>query len=321
LRSYTYDAAGNTKEYGPYTFTYNNRGRMKSTSGKSTNYLYNALGQMIEKSGTLGTTIFMQDEAGHLIGEYTSTGGLIEETIWLGDIPVATLRPNGSSVNIFYVHTDHLNSPRKVSRPSDNKLEWRWDADPFGTTAANQNPAGLGTFVYGLRFPGQYYMAETGLNQNWNRDYDPLIGKYIESDPLGLKAGLNTYGYVNARPTLLIDPLGLDGFLDCLLQQSTTHAPLNCNNVLMQEIADAFGHFACKSVKCTTTCTLLNFVGADVDEVVANAYKEMVLQVLDHIAETTASKWAKYGLPLVGEVDTLHDAIGTIRCVTNCVKN
>ena len=49
---------------------------------------------MIEKSGTLGTAIFMQDEAGHLIGEYDSSGNLIEETIWLGDVPVATPEAN-----------------------------------------------------------------------------------------------------------------------------------------------------------------------------------------------------------------------------------
>jgi uncharacterized protein RhaS with RHS repeats len=77
IRSYSYDAAGHTEGYGSYTFTYNNRGRMESTGASSTNYLYNALGQMIEKSGTLGTTIFMQDEAGHLIGEYDGSGDLI----------------------------------------------------------------------------------------------------------------------------------------------------------------------------------------------------------------------------------------------------
>jgi len=42
-----------------------------------------------------------------------------------------------------------------------------------------------------LRFPGQYYDAETGLNQNWNRDYDPLTGKYVESDPIGLQGRIN----------------------------------------------------------------------------------------------------------------------------------
>lgn len=140
-RSYTYDTAGHAQGYGSLSFAYNNRGRMIATSGGSSNYLYNALGQMIEKSGTAGTTIFMQDESGHLIGEYDGSGHLIEETIWLGDIPVATLQPNGAGgVNVFYVHTDHLNSPRRVSRPSDNQLTWRWDGDPFGTAAELNDP-------------------------------------------------------------------------------------------------------------------------------------------------------------------------------------
>jgi RHS repeat-associated protein len=210
VRSYSYDAAGHILGYGTLGFSYNNRGRMESTSASSTDYLYNALGQMIEKSGTLGTTTFMQDEAGHLIGEYDGSGNLIEETIWLGDIPVATLQPNGSGgVNIFYIHTDHLNAPRKVQQPVTDALVWRWDTDPFGTAAPNQNPAGLGTFPYNIRFPGQYFMQETGLNYNWNRDYDPVVGRYIESDPLGLRAGVNTYAYSGSDPVWLDDPSGL----------------------------------------------------------------------------------------------------------------
>ena len=107
------------------------------------------------------------------------------------------------------MHTDHLNSPRKVSRPSDNALEWRWDADPFGTASPDQNPASLGTFVYNFRDPGQYYIAETGLNQNWNRDYDPVVGRYVEADPIGLLGGINPYVYVSGNPIWSIDPLGL----------------------------------------------------------------------------------------------------------------
>jgi RHS repeat-associated protein len=183
-----------------------------NAAGGSVSYLYNALGQMIEKSGTLGTTILMQDEAGHLIGEYDGSGNLVQETVWLGDIPVATLRSNGSGgVNIFYVHTDHLNTPRKVSRPSDNQLEWRWDTDPFGTAAANQNPVGLGTFAYNLRFPVQMYQTETGLNQNYFRDFDPAVGRYVESDPVGLKSGINTYAFVGGNPIGEVDPFGLWG--------------------------------------------------------------------------------------------------------------
>ena len=64
-------------------------------------------------------------------------------------------------------------------------------------------------FAYNIRFPGQYYQPETGLNQNLNRDYDPLTGRYIESDPIGLRGGLNTYAYVGGQPVGRIDPFGL----------------------------------------------------------------------------------------------------------------
>lgn len=72
------------------------------------------------------------------------------------------------------------------------------------------------TFAYNLRFPGQYYQAETGLNQNVNRDYDPLIGKYIESDPIGLNGGISTYAYAVASPLMHIDPRGLSTLSLCL---------------------------------------------------------------------------------------------------------
>ena len=49
------------------------------------------------------------------------------------------------------------------------------------------------SLAYNLRFPGQYYQAETGLNQNMARNYDPELNRYLESDPLALKAGVNTY--------------------------------------------------------------------------------------------------------------------------------
>jgi RHS repeat-associated protein len=262
-RTYTYDAAGNITGNGSKTFAYNNRGRMKSTTTGSTtvSYTYNALGQRIKKTGTV--RLFMYDEAGHLLGEYSSTGALVQETIWLGDAPVAILRPKTGGVDIFYIHADHLNTPRKITRPSDNKLRWRWDPTPFGTGTPNENPQSLGTFNYNWRFPGQYYDAESGLNYNYFRNYDSATGRYVESDPMGIEGGLNTYNYAEINPLSYVDPDGRLAwwvipagilvykvgklawkyyeFTECVKQ-----CPTGCDE------GDTSGNLSCKA-KCTLT--------------------------------------------------------------------
>ena len=125
----------------------------------------------------------------------------------------------GASPVVYYVHTDQLGTPQKMTDANDNVV---WDSvfDPFGNIVANTG-ANWGTGIWGsftwepttpetmlLRFPGQYADAETALNQNWFRDYDPTIGRYIESDPIGLDAGINTYTYVLGDPVGLVDPNG-----------------------------------------------------------------------------------------------------------------
>jgi RHS repeat-associated protein len=128
------------------------------------------------------------------------------EHIYLGDLPVAVI---GSAGGVFPVLSDHLGTPRQVINAS-KQLRWKWDnTEPFGANVANQNPANLGVFAYNLRFPGQFYDAETGLHYNYFRDYDPKNGRYVESDPIGLDGGLNTYGYVGGNPLSFIDPEGL----------------------------------------------------------------------------------------------------------------
>lgn len=210
-RTYSYDNAGNTTGDGVATFTYDDAGRMVSATkaGVTMTYALNALGQRVRKTSAGSSRYFVYDEAGHLIGEYDDAGSLIQETVWFGDTPVATLRPNGGGVSLFYIHTDHLNTPRRISRPSDNVVVWRWDSDPFGATSANEDPDGdSSSFAYGLRFPGQYFDAETGQHYNYFRDYDPTTGRYPQSDPIGLDGGINTYAYVAANPIGLTDPTG-----------------------------------------------------------------------------------------------------------------
>jgi RHS repeat-associated protein len=110
---------------------------------------------------------------------------------------------------IYYVHADHLNTPRAVTNQAQ-QVVWRWEnQEPFGKSLPEQNPSGLGAFEFNLRFPGQYFDAETGLFYNYLRDYDPQTGRYVQSDPIGLRGGLNTYLYVDGNPVSYADPEGL----------------------------------------------------------------------------------------------------------------
>jgi RHS repeat-associated protein len=358
-----YDAAGNLKSDSTTTYTYSDRGRLQSVlkGGITTTYSYNGFGQRVKKRGATdaGLTQYVYDEQGHLLGEYDVFGNPLQETVYLGDMPIAVLtqtvvgtttgsvlvdnsttasvtavgswpvattiagfqgtnyqthiatatttdsftwKPampvaatgkywlqarwtadatrstnatftltgqdgvavktvnqrnnNNTWVNlglrtkfanfpaatvklstsslgtvsadavrilpavvttsINYIFTDHLNTPRVITRASDNQIVWRWDqSDPFGVKPPNENPSGLGVFTYNPRFPGQLYDAETGLYYNYHRNYDPKIGGYTQSDPIGLAGGINTYGYVGGNPVNSVDPLGLFKTINC----------------------------------------------------------------------------------------------------------
>ena len=77
-----------------------------------------------------------------------------------------------------------------------------------------------------LRFPGQYYNAETGLHYNWNRYYDPETGRYLSPDPIGLDGGLNLYAYVENDPVNWSDPEGLAAYKSA----EDTAVPQNIND-------------------------------------------------------------------------------------------
>jgi RHS repeat-associated protein len=156
--------------------------------------------------------IFVYDKEGQLMGEYNQTGQAIREYVWFENMPVAMFTPDPAAAAnpplIYFIHPDHLNTPRVVIDKA-NKIRWRWLAEPFGTTAPETNPSALGIFTQPLRFPGQYADAESTLFYNWNRYYDPSTGRYIESDPIGLAGGLNTFVYVGGNPVSKVDSFGL----------------------------------------------------------------------------------------------------------------
>ena len=151
-------------------------------------------------TGSADTTHFVYDQGGRLIGEYDATGSPIAEYVYLDGQPLTMLRGGV----IYYYHTDHLGTPQALT-DKDRRLVWRVGYTPFGDTIIVvdkvENP---------LRFPGQYFDAETGLHYNYFRDYEPSIGRYIESDPIGLDGGSNTYAYALANPLRYTDPKGLD---------------------------------------------------------------------------------------------------------------
>lgn len=115
-----------------------------------------------------------------------------------------------SAIEVHYIHTDHLNTPRVIVNSSNTTI-WRWDSvHAFGANIPFEDPDNNGQlFEYNPRFPGQYFDKETNLHYNYFRYYEPETGRYISPDPIGLAGGLNIYGYVEQNPLSFIDPLGL----------------------------------------------------------------------------------------------------------------
>jgi RHS repeat-associated protein len=173
-----------------------------------------------------GANYYVYDLQGQLIGEYNATNKVISETVYLGNTPVAlikqTIAGTTTTTTANYIYADQIDTPRVITRASDNKMVWRWDqADPFGLTPASENPQALGVFASNARFPGQVYDKETNLHYNWHRDFDPQLGRYIQSDPIGLAGGINTFAYVEGNPLVYVDPNGLEWFRPITDQSST----------------------------------------------------------------------------------------------------
>jgi len=166
----------------------------------------NANNQRVKKTNTdTNETTLYAWTSDRIFGEYDAQGNLNQETVYLGNTPVGIIKPEG----VYRIYADQINTPR-LTTDETNRPVWQWDAKPFGDSQPNEDLDGNGTpFHYNLRFPGQYYDAETKTHYNFNRDYDPETGRYIQSDPIGLDGGMNSYLYTEETPLGNFDLMGL----------------------------------------------------------------------------------------------------------------
>ncbi len=136
------------------------------------------------------------------------------------------------STRRFAIHGDHLGTPQAITDDTQ-RVVWLARYDVFGRasaqglprsqiTAQNRSRQGkswIGSaqaaespdkpFAFHLRFAGQYEDAETGWHYNWHRYYEPETGRYLTPDPIGLRGGVNAFGYANGDPLGAVDPWGL----------------------------------------------------------------------------------------------------------------
>ena len=182
--------------------------------------------------------MFPYDLFGRLLSETTAQGVVLRDYLWRGRVPVAQIdrgdsgwirSPDGKLSllgghgpdRVLYLHTDYEGTPR-VATDAAGHVVWRWNGNAFGTSrptggriqpadndAHSDHPGSRPIAVINLRYPGQYYDRETGFFYNRARYYDPGTGRYVSSDPIGLRGGINTYAYVGGNPVGYVDPLGL----------------------------------------------------------------------------------------------------------------
>ena len=201
--SYNYDLQGNLLGTAHPYWTYDSFGRMRTftplAGSPVTTYDVNPEGQRLRKYTSLNSTWFAPDVSGTLLAE--DQDGTWSDYVWLNGKLVAMIR-NG---NVYSVHSDQTGRPEWMTS-SQKTVIWRAHNYAFDREVTAGQASG-----FNLGFPGQYFDEESGLYYNGARDYSPGLGRYIESDPVGIAAGINSYIYAGANPISVIDPSGLEG--------------------------------------------------------------------------------------------------------------
>lgn len=192
------------------TYTYNDSQRLTSVTENSTTlgqYTYDALGRRTKKVAGEITTLYIYDQNGLLIEECSADGTWQKDYVYLNGQPL-TMIVAGTQESVYYYHNDHLGTPQMMT-DGTGTVVWAATYEPFGKATIN-----VEQITNNLRFPGQYYDAETGLHYNYFRDYNAVIGLYVEADPVGIYYGRNhLYAYVANNPIIGIDFRGLKTYM------------------------------------------------------------------------------------------------------------
>jgi RHS repeat-associated protein len=212
--SYAYDANGNMVQKiinGNVTsFVYNTEDRLARVwSGEAgtgdliAEYYYDPFGRRLWKQ-VGATRIYYHYSDDGLIAEYDAAGNEIKAYGWKLDAPWSTdplfMKQAGQ---YYFYHNDHLGTPQKLTDLS-GAVVWSAKYESFGKAAVE-----TATVENNLRFPGQYFDAETGLHYNLNRYYLSGTGRYVSADPIGFQGGANFYSYVENNPANFSDMWGL----------------------------------------------------------------------------------------------------------------
>ena len=205
-----HDANGNLIFDGVFSYIWdalNRLIRVEQSGAIIAAYAYDAQNRRISKTAGEQTIHYHYDLDSRLIAETLSDGTPVRDYFYLDNEPLAVREYRiQENPGLYYFINDRLGAPIQLITPTGTVV-WQAAYFPYGEAEVQVN-----TISNNLRFPGQYYDVETELHYNWNRYYDPMSGRYISPDPIGLEGGLNLYAYVGGNPVNWVDREGLKQF-------------------------------------------------------------------------------------------------------------